>query len=338
MRRLLFAFALLFAAPLLLAAGWKKPYFGATKSGSWAKYTEDAGTMKMTTVNTRFADTDTGAPRVGSRTEFADNQYPAVINEYTLSNKFVLDRDLIDFMSAITAGGASSSDGAVIPFDEATLSAIRKNSQTYGPAVVFKATETIGGKSCDQYGYTLHHPGDPATTESGDLWMSEAVPFGLVKRTSTTKDAKGKVVSSYTRLLIDSGSGASPVAAKTKAPRTVYTLAEAYEAGLIRLTIKVDPAGKDGERAWLVVSTKDGHTITVNIPKGKTALRASTPLETFTFELAAAKSLKVSSEPAAPVDIRQLGEQRVTKGTFELSVYEGTPLFSGSVTVGFVGR
>src|SRR3954451_6233906 len=116
MRRLSFALALLFAAPLLFAAGWRKPYFGATKSGSWAKYNDDAGTMKMTTVTTRFADTDTGAPRIGSSTEFAGNQYPAVINEYTLSARFALDRDLIDFMSAITAGGASSSDGAITPF------------------------------------------------------------------------------------------------------------------------------------------------------------------------------------------------------------------------------
>src|SRR5258706_12079747 len=86
MRSVWFALALLFVAPLTFAAGWKKPYFGATKSGSWAKYSDVAGDMKMTTVSTRFPDADTGARRIGSRTEFAGNQYPPVVNEYTLAD------------------------------------------------------------------------------------------------------------------------------------------------------------------------------------------------------------------------------------------------------------
>jgi hypothetical protein len=344
MRRLPLLVTLLLLAPLTFASGWKKPYFGATKSGSWAKYTDVAGEMKMTSVSARFADDGERRARLGSRTEFANNQYPPVVNEYTLAKDFPIGRELIDFMTAITGGSATASEGPLQPFEAATIEAIKKSSQAYGPVVTFKGTETIDGKNCDRYGYTLKRPGDPVTVESGDLWLSDAVPFGVVKQTSTTKDAKGKVVSSYMHTLVVSGLSGSPLslsapsASAAEAPKLpdAYTLQEAFDAGVISITVSVDEASKNGERAHLHIAGKEDRAFALTVPKGKGSLHVDGPIDDFLFDVPAAKTFRVSGAKAAEIDVRQLGQQRVVKGQFEISMYEGKALFSGSVTVDWV--
>jgi hypothetical protein len=204
MRRLTFSVLIFLIAPALFAAGWKKAYFGATPPGSWARYSDTAPEMKMTTTMTRLAD-DGGSARVELLITFANDQYPPVRNSYTLRKGFALDRRLIDYMSGVAAGSIVSGDADPTVLDETTIAAIVKNSAAYEPSATFKGTESVGGKQADRYGYVLHHDGDPATIETGDLWLSDAVPFGIVKQTSVTKDANGKVTTSYERTLIESG-------------------------------------------------------------------------------------------------------------------------------------
>ena len=214
---------------------------------------------------------------------------------------------------------------------------IRKNSQPYGPVVTFKATESVDGKSCDRYAYTLRRPSDPATIESGDIWLSDIVPFGVVKQVSTTKDAQGKVLSSYTRTLVASGLSGSPVAMSgpAGAPKLpdAYTLKEAFDAGVINVTVSVDAASKYGERAHLHIAGKEDRALALTVPKGKNSLHVDGPIDDFVFDVAEAKTFRVSGSKAAEIDVRQLGEQRVVKGQFQISMYEGQALFSGGVTV-----
>jgi hypothetical protein len=201
--------ALLVIATLPLGAAWKKAYFGATPVGSWARYADTTPGLKMTTTMTRLADGEDGGPGVELLVEFADKQYPPVHNRYTLPKDFALDRKLIDFMSAITGGSLVSGEDEPTQLDAATIEAIVKSVANYEPVAKFKQTETIDGRKADRYGYTIRrespHESMPATTESGDLWLSADVPFGLIKHSAVTKDDAGNVTVTYERVLIGSG-------------------------------------------------------------------------------------------------------------------------------------
>jgi hypothetical protein len=78
--------------------------------------------------------------------------------------------------------------------------------------------------------------------------------------------------------------------------------------------------------------------MTLVVPKGKTTLHVDIPLDDFVFELAAEKTFAIGGEKIAELDVKQLGEQRAMDGTFHISTYEGSPLFSGSATVGWVKK
>lgn len=209
-RALLSLSALLVASSLSLpaSAAWKKPYFKSTPAGSWARYSDSTPDMKMTTTIRRLDDED-GNARVELLIEFANNQYTPVHNNYTLKKDFPLDRELIDYMAAIQGGSVASGDAEATVFDAATIEAIVKNSAKYEPTAKFKGTETIDGKKADRYSYTIRHESlhesMPATTETGELWLSDAVPFGLLKQTAITKDDNGNVTMKYERVLVESG-------------------------------------------------------------------------------------------------------------------------------------
>lgn len=208
MRRILLALPILLLAPALAAAGWKKVYFGATPPGSWARYSDTMPEMKATTTMTRLGDEE-GSARIELLMKFADEQYPPVHNRYTLKKGFALERRLIDYMPEITAGQIASGEMEPMPLDAASIEAIAKNAARYEPTAKFIGTETIDGRKADHYSYTVRyesmHESMPATTETGDLWLSADVPFGLVKQTSTTRDDKGNVTMTYERVLVESG-------------------------------------------------------------------------------------------------------------------------------------
>ena len=201
---------LMLAAALPLRGDWKKAYFGKTPVGSWARYSDAAGEMKMTSAMRRLADTEAGGASVELRMEFADNQYPSVVNRYTLPKSFALDRKLIDFMSSIEGGSLVSGEMEPMALDAATVEAIVKNAARYEPTAKFKDSTTLNGHKVDHYTYTVRYPSPhetvPATTESGELWLSPDVPFGLVRQTSVTKDDSGKVTTTYERVLVASDS------------------------------------------------------------------------------------------------------------------------------------
>lgn len=204
MRNTAVAALLLAAAPFAFAAsGFKKAYFGATKPGTWAKYLMHSSGGDMKYTYTRLPD-DAEQPRIEIRVEMADN--PPTLNRYTLKKGFAIERDLMDYGPAIVAGEIGAED-AMQPLETDTLVAISKTIARYGKNAKFLGNETVAGKKCDHYAYTIRYEADPPQIENGEIWLNDGVPFGLVKQTATTKDDKGTVISSYEQTLVDAGAG-----------------------------------------------------------------------------------------------------------------------------------
>lgn len=192
--------------PLASAAGWKKAYFGATKPGTWARYIDhssDPANADMTVTQTRLADDD-GRPRIEMKMDSA-GKYPLVLNRYTMKSGFNVDRDLIDYGPDIVAGEAGSAEDALTALDADTVKIIAGAMLPYAPAVVFKSSEVVDGRKTDRYSYTMKRPGD--SVETGEFWLSDAVPFGIVRNTFTIKEANGKTTT-FERKLVASGAAA----------------------------------------------------------------------------------------------------------------------------------
>jgi hypothetical protein len=104
---------------------------------------------------------------------------------------------------------ASSGGSAPAEYPKATMKAIAEGMTNYAAIVTFKGTETVDGKRCDRYGYEYEgsYMNIPATT-TGDLWLSDAVPFGLVKDVMTMRDAAGKTLTRIETVLVETGEGA----------------------------------------------------------------------------------------------------------------------------------
>ena len=122
MRRLALATLLLACASFLSAAGWNKPYFAATKPGSFATYktTSTVGPPSTYTL-TRLADRN-GQVMLDLYSEFADKVTPASTSWYEMAKRFDPDRDLIDYMKHLVGMSMSvGKDGKFDPLPAAQL-------------------------------------------------------------------------------------------------------------------------------------------------------------------------------------------------------------------------
>jgi hypothetical protein len=263
----------------------------------------------------------------------SNGKYPLVLNRYTMKSGFNVDRDLLDYGPSIVGGAGGDADTQTV-LDANTVKLIAANMPAYGGAVVFKGTEVIDGKMTDRYSYSLKRPGP--STESGDFWLSDAVPFGVVRNTFTIIEKEK--TTKFERKLIATGAGPA-VSTPAKPPaKTAFTLKEAFDEGLIRIDGEVDKAVKDGETVHLHITLKEDapSPVTLTIPKGKTSLHIDGAIDDFLIDMPAAKSLTLTSAKGADTDVRQGGEQRMMKGKFQITMYEGQPLWTGDVTVGWV--
>ena len=106
MRQLLIGLLLVALLTPALAADWTKPYFAATTPGAWAKTksTSTIGPPSVTTY-TRLPD-ENGQIVIDQYSEFDNKDTPPSTMRYTLASGFNADRELIDFLRAITAASA----------------------------------------------------------------------------------------------------------------------------------------------------------------------------------------------------------------------------------------
>lgn len=337
MRKLFVLTLVVSLAPALLAAGWNKPYFAATKPGSWASYRSTSSNGPPSTMTmTRLADHE-GQVVVEVLAEFGDKVTPSSTTRYELAKGFDVDRALIDHMSGIVAMGYSVKGGEFTPMPAAALPAM-KAMPTYGASATFKATETVDGKACDRYSYTRDLKPAPQV-ETGDIWLNAAVPFGEVKHTTTSKDLSGKVLWTTETVLTGSGVKALAVTTTAKADASLQpmTIKAAYDAGLIAIRVEIAPEDKRGDHLKMVIESK-GKPLTITIATTSTSLYVDVPFENLVFASPTAQQLDITATKPATIVVNQVaksGEQRVVAGKFTINTYEGKPLFQGSATSGY---
>ncbi len=323
--------------------GYRKAYFGATKSGTFAQYVmKIEGQPDIGSTVTRLPD-ENGQQRVEVRIEYQAAGTPSVaFTNYVLKAGYSLESDALGFGKALVAMSASSPGTPPTVMPAAVLDNARKTMPDYAASAVFIGTDNIGGKDSGHYRYVQRHPGNPETIETGEIWLNETVPFGLVKQKAVTADANGKVVSRFEMLLVDSGSRAAPasgadgVASKAAVP---VALADAFRSGRVELAVSVLPAGGDGRTLSIGFRNKTDSVLRLAIPAGATNLDVGSPLETLKLVAPVATALEIAPGASSkPLPFSQAGTRRAIDGAFVVTVFEGTPLFSGSATMGSVGR
>jgi hypothetical protein len=198
-----------------LAAGaethFKKAYFGQTTPGSFARLrmTDEKGAVSEYTYS-RLA--DQGDDRwIELHYTVVSGQFKGTdsVTACLVPASFALEQDAIDFQAHARRCAANSGGGKATEFPADTMRAIASGMIDYASLVVFKGTEKVDGRACDHYTYAyktsiMNKPG----TMNGDLWLSDTVPFGVVKEASTTVDASGKVLSKYENVLVETGTNA----------------------------------------------------------------------------------------------------------------------------------
>lgn len=331
MRRLFALSLVVLVAPSLLAAGWNKPYFAATKPGSWASYktTSNVGPASTSTM-TRLADHD-GQVVIESVSDSSANRYE-------LAKGFDVDHELIDFLPGLVAASMSVNGGQFNVLPAVAITGM-KSVGKYATNAVFKATETIDGKPCDHYTYSRGGKGDP-TTETGDIWLNPSVPFGEVKHTSTTKDQSGKVLFTAETVLTGSGIKALPAAttaAKADLTPQALTLKQAYENELISIKVDIAPEDKRGDKLQFTIQSA-GKALAIAVPVTVTSLPVDSPFDSLIFASPTVQKLDVAPGKPATIMVNQVtkpGEQRVIAGSFTIHISEGQPMFQGKATSGY---
>ena len=324
--------------------GYRKAYFGATKPGSFAQYVmKTEGQADMGSTTTRLPD-ENGQQRVQVRIEFQMAGAPTVaLTDYVLKTGYSLENDALGYGKALVAMSASSPGTKPTVMPAAVLDSARKTMPDYAASAVFLGTENIGGKDSGHYRYVQRHPGNPEQIETGEIWLNETVPFGLVKQKAVTAEAGGKVISRFEMLLVDSGRGAAPASGADSIASARATgpvpLADAFKSGRVELAVSVLPAGGDGRSVSVGFRNKTDGVLRLAIPAGPTNLKVGSPLETLQLVASSATALEIApGATSKPVLLSQTGARRAIDGAFAVTVFEGTPLFSGSATMGSVGR
>lgn len=350
------------ASVFLTTAAWsgelKKPYFAGTAPGDWAKMETtiertEGEDQKIVYTYTRAPD---NAGRVCIETITEAKTGPGAGAESRQLNVmepgFDLSRGFIGYMGSLDASLALAGEQAV-PMQPEVIKIIRNNVKNVSKAFTFKGEAKIGGRKCDHYAYKIEL-GDPnpSVTEF-DVWLSEDVPFGIVRQISISRDASGTMQSKSEENLIDSGSGGevNPVllanipapkgggapteggAPAEKAPE-VAALAEAYQEGKIGLTVEV-AEGSGGARLRMTIQNRTREPLEIVVPAGTTQLKADTPVNTLMIVSVEEQRVPIPARgESQPVEVGQTGQRGATEGKFTLTVYEGNPLFQGTVTMG----
>jgi hypothetical protein len=347
-------FASLAAAGLALApmtpkafaggkAGYRAPYFAATTPGAWSRYamTSDGKTESAYTYR-RLPDEE-GRARVELKVDFTAGQFEGTwsTNRYVLSKDFRLEDDALSF-SRHCARLLMQSDkmDKMMEMDAATLPNIVDAAIDYASSVKFAGTEKVEGRDCDHYTYHYVSTEKNPTTYDGELWMNASVPFGLVRESASLKSEAGPE-SKYSMTLAATGSdsGPGPAPAVAKAPVRPgdgrLTLAEAYIQGLVELDVRVDPESKQGSRLFIAAVNKSETPLHLSVTEGATSFAAGMPLETLKIRVQKAATIDLRPGEKSPeVSAEQEGSRRALEGKFTLVVYDGEPLFAGSVTSG----
>lgn len=322
----------------------KKPYFTGTKQGAWSEYLLISPDGAKSSFSYERGADDAGRAVIDMQCKILAGPGKDSVSKltYVLPEKFDLNRDGLSY-GKYTEKMVMHVNGADMPVDEATLEAIRKGSKDFGEAVKFEAAEKIGSRSCDRYSYSVKTGGPAPTVETGKLWLDPAVPFAIVRQVAKVVDDKGATVTEFDMNLQDTGlnqliaeSAATPPPTEPKATPapSAVGLAEGFKGGRVGMDIEVVP-GSSGRSLLLTLVNKTGAELKVAVPAGELAFEADSPVRTLLLNIPKATTVVLPpDENSQPLTVGQRGARGVIEGHCSLSVYEGAPLCSGSVTIG----
>lgn len=335
-RQLLIGMACVLCATGARGGDFRADYFAGTGPGGWSQYTLTArdGTVATYTYE-RKPDADgrvvlelevktTGGVAAGSESTMT----------YTMPKGFDLAKNGMSY-GTFTEKMIMKYGEMEMPVDEATLAVIRKAEKDYRGRVTFAGTEMIGDLTCDRYTYALS---TDTTKETGTLWLNAAIPFAVVKHAGQVINTDGTVASDFTMTLTDHGriqlSEPQPEAAPEPEPAPQpleMGLVEGFKAGHIGIDVQ---ALAGGRQLSLTFRNEHPAQLTINIPAGAVNVEVDFPVRTLSFNVA--KATKFVMEPGTSSDafiVTQRGPRGIAEGKCYLSVYEGTPVFQGSVTM-----
>lgn len=325
------------AAQVAVAGEFKLPYYTGTTPGGWAllQLTDKDGTVSDF-IYTRKPDADGQAVlelSVKTSAGVAAGSESSMI--YTMPAGFDLANLGHSYGKFIEKMVMVYGDMET-PVDDATLEVIRQAEKDFRGKVTFIGAETIGALSCDRYAYTTK---SDTSLEKGTLWLNNTIPFALVKQTGQVVNTDGAIASDFQMVLIDHGQDdlsssdedTEPAPEPPAQPITT-TLAEGFQSGYIGLDATALAGGKQ-----LSMNLRNEHTtsLTIEIPAGPVDFKVNFPVETLRVTIP--KTIRLVLEAGASsqaMTVTQRGTRGVTEGTFYLSIYEGTPVFQGSVTMG----
>ncbi len=333
------------AATTARAGELKKDYFGATIAGAWAEYeTEASDGSKWTSTDQRQADDD-GHVVVEESVKITAGAGAGTDskNIYMLPKGFNLTRDWLSY-GKFTEKMTMKFGTTVMPVAEGTLEAIRKASKDYRGAVVFEATEQIDGHACDRYAYAIAIAGPNPNRETGHVWLDASVPFGVVKQSGKFEHTEAPAASSYELKLQQTGqvqltlAEAPAPAEKAPVAPAVVSLLEGYQAGRVGIEVTVE-AGSNGKHLQLVFRNKTETDLKLKLAAGALEIPASDPLGTLKIVVPKAAELAIpAGETSETIKVDQPPGRGAFEGKFQLSVYEGTLFYSGSITKGTVPK
>ncbi len=336
--------AILFASALLARGGeLGKSYYESTKPGGWSTYLLTSGDdAKKATFTYQRRANDEGRIVIELLVNLLSGGKDSTSkNTYFMPRNFNLGRDGLSFGKFIEKMSMSSG-GMELNVDEATLGQIRQAEKDFRGAVTFVATETIDGRRCDRYAYTLRTEGPVPTSEKGTLWLSDSVPFGIVRQTAEVFRPDGTKLSSFEMRLQETGFDQSLTAqaarpsppAKTPVQPVTIALPDGYRAGKVAIEAAV-VEGFSGRRLRLTLENKTDAALTVTMRRGSTDLKAGSPVNVLRFATSGPFAQRLpASGRGDPLLVEQRGKRGISQGSCILSVYEGKLLFSGSVTIG----
>jgi len=343
------------STPWLHAGSLEKAYFAATVPGTWAQYESSWEMPDGTTgtnVYTYIRASDSGdRVRIEVDTETLAGPGEGMISRqlFILEPGFDLAQNFLNHMKFMKASVAQTGDGAPSLMQDNVIEIMRQAGGDVTNSVTFKGRATREGVECDDYAYSYTSGGPHATLQEGELCLAETVPFGVVFQKGRVTNAAGDLVSSFEQKLLDSGTGKSGVAAllamtpeTEQAPREEATsraapslpLLEAYQSEKVRLLVEV-AEGTGGRRLRLVVLNKTEEAFDLVVPGGPLTIPADSPLGVLRLVVAEEKIFSLPPGGSSPpFEAGQPGDRGATGGKFQLTVYDGQPLFQGSVEVG----
>jgi hypothetical protein len=332
----------------VFATGFDKPYYERTTSGTWAKYEViTKGLGRYTYEYTRLAD-QAGRICIGFTMEVLDGPGKGSGSDQltVLKPGFDFARQGYQFQLGAEVMILQAGEGEPMVQSAEIIEIIKNGMPRY--SLVFVGSEMKNGHQCDHYKLSASTEGPRPMEFAGDLWIDAAVPFGLVHEVLITTDKTSNEITETETRLGDFGSGGSgtptllaaipdldqdPAGQAELLPPPV-SLDQAYQSEQIALQVHVvEDSG--GNELLLSLSNKTRNPIGVVVAKGQTQLSAGSPLGTLHFTSDEDQLINLPAMEAGPaVRVHQQGARGAVAGRFSLTMYDGEPLLTGSITIG----